>query len=123
MSSHYITISCPHPACDTIEQIYTGDKTTDEFPDSAWEGEWIYTPCNDHLEWMGFKRLSDTELSAEFWKSRVELGDATSQSRHYYMFGLDPDVQHKLDEHEQRMYKVHTTIERFATTPHYDEVK
>lgn len=101
MSSHYIAIACPHPACSTLEQVYTGDKFTDDFPDSGWEGGWIYTPCNDHLGWMGYKRLSDAELAAEVWKSRAELDKDVEQSRHHHMC---------------------ETIERFATTPHYDEV-
>ena len=52
MSAHYIFLACKTDGCGKVEQIYTGDILTYDFPDSgpdSFEGEFIYTPCNDHL--------------------------------------------------------------------------
>lgn len=47
MSMHYIYIQCPR--CGKTESIYTGDKDTEEFNSTDWEGETILTKCIECL--------------------------------------------------------------------------
>lgn len=52
MTDHNILLVCSTKDCDETEFIYTGDVTTDSFPDSgphSFEGAVITTPCNNHI--------------------------------------------------------------------------